>query len=89
MLFGNLVDRPVVVKCDNVEMSSDAGLPPICELDRAWSLTDRIPCSPLLSLCRGLCCFPGFRECIAQRRKVSSFQVGLSWPADRSLHVLF
>ena len=36
LLFSNLVDRPVVVKRADFEMSSDAGLLPIRELDRRW-----------------------------------------------------
>ena len=41
-LFENLVDRPVVVKRVDVEMSSDAGLLPIREFDRRWRLTERL-----------------------------------------------
>jgi hypothetical protein len=42
LLFSNLVDRPVVVKRADFEMSSDAGLLPIREFDRRWRLTERM-----------------------------------------------
>lgn len=42
LLFENLVDRPVVVKRADVEMSSDAGLLPIREFDRRWRFTERL-----------------------------------------------
>jgi len=42
LLFGNLVDRPVVVKRAEVRMSSDAGLLPLREFDRRWKLTARM-----------------------------------------------
>ena len=42
LLFGNLADRPLVVKRADVEITSDAGLLPIREFDRKWRLTERM-----------------------------------------------
>ena len=40
--FQNFVDRDVIVKQANVEITSDAGLLPIREFDRKWRLTERM-----------------------------------------------
>ena len=42
LLFENLVNRPVVVKHADFELSSGAGLLPIREFDRRWRLTERM-----------------------------------------------
>ena len=42
LLFQNLVDRDLIVKRAEVEITSDAGLIPIREFDRRWKLTERM-----------------------------------------------